>query len=102
MDSLGHIDWLLYKSGASVRLRPIACEVVTNKKPDGGFPSDHHAVVTTFAMGEGRSAGACFARGMKRPSSEVDAPTTASSERRQFHWTCSFDTKHGLNPYPGH
>jgi len=88
-DSSDHIDWLLYKSGRSLPISPSRCEVITDKKPDGGFPSDHHAVITTFTIGSQQKRSLedpAPARAPKRLAGIQGAPTPAPTPATPTPW----------------
>lgn len=51
-----HIDWVLWRDSVlrpeegGVRLRPVACEVVTHRLENGRYPSDHFPVSIRFQL----------------------------------------------------
>lgn len=45
-----HIDWMLWRDGTSLALRPLHGEVVTDPMTSGRYPSDHFAVSVTFEL----------------------------------------------------
>lgn len=45
-----HIDWLLWRDGTGLQLRPVRFEVITTCLENGRYPSDHFPVSVVFEL----------------------------------------------------